>query len=122
VLDLAPHFDDFLGHLFGIGQEVADLRKRHTDLAPIFAVKRLFVQRRALKAHPEKEAAGFDADSLRRQLTELFGGAFDEATFATHVEVAEGRGANTAHLDLAARYAAWATQTDEAAPSPQGRP
>ncbi len=49
-------------------------------------MKRLFVQRRALKAHHEPEAETFDADALRAALTTAFGGQFDELTFARHVD------------------------------------
>ncbi|HWA48390.1 MAG TPA: pyridine nucleotide-disulfide oxidoreductase, partial [Dongiaceae bacterium] len=76
IIETAPHLDDFLGELFGIAAEVADLRRQHSELAPIYAVKRLFVQRRALKAHPEAEANSFDADAIRTELTGLFGGTF----------------------------------------------
>src|SRR5579864_7306831 len=49
LVDLAPHLEDFLGELFGIGRELHDLRAAHDRLAPLYAVKRLFVQRRAVK-------------------------------------------------------------------------
>lgn len=86
IIETAAHLDDFIGELFGISDEVAALRRQHSELAPIYAVKRLFVQRRALKAHNEAAAAGFDADELRHALTGLFGGKFDELNFATHVD------------------------------------
>ena len=56
ILDLAGHVEDFIGELFGIQPELKELQARHSDLAPLFSVKRLFVQRRALKAHREQEA------------------------------------------------------------------
>src|SRR6266700_346220 len=46
LVDLAPHLEDFVGELFGIGKEVRALQARHDELAPLYAVKRLFVQRR----------------------------------------------------------------------------
>ncbi len=113
ILDLAGHLEDFLGHLFGIETELKELQARHSDLAPLFTVKRLFVQRRALKAHREQEAATFDADALRAELTALFGGQFDELTFARHVEHWSANEASYPNeLALAAKYAAWATQTE----------
>src|SRR5579871_4778964 len=45
VTELAPHLEDFIGDLFGIGADVRALQARHHELAPIYAVKRLFVQR-----------------------------------------------------------------------------
>src|SRR5688572_30209165 len=114
IIETAPHLDDFLGELFGIADEVAELRRQHSELAPIYAVKRLFVQRRALKAHNEAAAAGFDADELRTALTGLMGGKFDELSFATHVDYWLKNEANyPAELDLATKYAAWATQSAE---------
>ncbi|HEX6118513.1 MAG TPA: pyridine nucleotide-disulfide oxidoreductase, partial [Dongiaceae bacterium] len=112
IIDLAAHLDDFLGELFGIGEELGALRKQHTELAPLYSVKRLFVQRRALKAHNETAAAALGADELRAELTALFGGRFDELSFATHVDNWLKNEADRAReLDLATKYAAWATQT-----------
>ena len=54
---LAPHLDDFLARLFGIEAEAQALAARHHELAPLYSVKRLFVQRRALhKVKPESDA------------------------------------------------------------------
>src|SRR6202012_6154091 len=47
--DGAPHVEDFLGALFGISAEIKALQAVHHELAPIYTVKRLFVQRRAVK-------------------------------------------------------------------------
>src|SRR5215467_9652886 len=49
LVDLAAHLEDFVGELFGIESEVRDLQARHHELAPLYSVKRLFVQRRAVK-------------------------------------------------------------------------
>jgi NADPH-dependent glutamate synthase beta subunit-like oxidoreductase/NAD(P)H-flavin reductase len=112
IIAAAAHVDDFLGELFGIEDELSALRKQHTDLAPLYSVKRLFVQRRALKAHNEAAAAALDADAIRAELTPLLGGKFDELSFATHVDAWLKNESNHAHaLDLATKYAAWATQT-----------
>jgi len=43
LIDLAPHLEDFIGDLFGIEAEVRALQARHHALAPLYAVKRLFV-------------------------------------------------------------------------------
>jgi len=120
LIDLAPHLEDFLARLFGIGAEVAALRARHDALAPLYAVKRLFVQRRAAKAHKPEEAAGFDGRALAAALAQRFGAAFDgaanatgindgELVFARHVDrwLAD-EAAHQDDLALAARYAAWA--------------
>ena len=56
LLALAPHVEDFLGRLFGIGGEMIALAERIDALAPLFSRKRLFVQRRAMKAMKPEEA------------------------------------------------------------------
>ncbi|WP_374655937.1 FAD-dependent oxidoreductase [Dongia sp.] len=113
ILDLAGPLEDFLGHLFGIALELGALQARHNELAPLYTCKRLFVQRRALKAYGPDKIAAIDADALRRELTALLGGAFDELRFATQVE--EWGKDETAHareIDLALQYAAWAAQSE----------
>src|SRR5262245_26143745 len=64
LLALAPHLEDFLAELFGIRAEAASVAARHHELAPLYACKRLFVQRRAQRAFKPEAAAGFDADAL----------------------------------------------------------
>jgi NADPH-dependent glutamate synthase beta subunit-like oxidoreductase/NAD(P)H-flavin reductase len=102
LVALAPHFEDFIAKLFGIEAEARALAERHNELAPLYSVKRLFVQRRALhKVKPEDARPdGFDFTTeldFARQVTEWLK---DEA-------------ANAEKLERAARYAAWATTTDE---------
>src|SRR5438046_1729580 len=48
LIALAPHVEDFIAKLFGIEAEARALADKHNELAPIYTVKRLFVQRRAL--------------------------------------------------------------------------
>src|SRR5712671_5796962 len=57
LVDLSPHLEDFVGDLFGIAGEVRALQAAHDKLAPLFSVKRLFVQRRAVKEIKEADAA-----------------------------------------------------------------
>ena len=45
LVALAPHVEDFLAKLFGIEAEVRALAEKHNELAPLYSVKRLFVQR-----------------------------------------------------------------------------
>jgi NADPH-dependent glutamate synthase beta subunit-like oxidoreductase/NAD(P)H-flavin reductase len=113
LLALAPHVEDFVGGLFGIRPEVQALAARHHELAPLYACKRLFVQRRAQRAHKPEEAAGFDAAALEQALVERFGGPLTELAFARHVMGwLEDEAANAEALDLATRYAAWALLTE----------
>ncbi|NQU59459.1 MAG: FAD-dependent oxidoreductase, partial [Rhodospirillales bacterium] len=112
ILDLAPHVDDFVGHLFGIEREVRALAERHHDLAPLFACKRLFVQRQAAKKIKPEEAETIDGPALEQQLTTLMGGAFDQLTFARAVMAwLDDEDANAEVTDLARRYAGWAFHT-----------
>ena len=102
IIALAPHLEDFLARLFGIEAEAQALAARHHELAPLHAVKRLFVQRRALhKVKPEDATPiGFDFSSeldFARRVTEWLA---DEKQFEME-------------LEGAARYAAWASTTSE---------
>src|SRR5262245_26539295 len=55
LIALAPHLEDFVASLFGIEAAVRELEARHHALAPLFAVKRQFVQRKAMNAHKPDE-------------------------------------------------------------------
>jgi NADPH-dependent glutamate synthase beta subunit-like oxidoreductase/NAD(P)H-flavin reductase len=116
LVDLAPHVEDFLGALFGIEAEVRALQARHHALAPLYTVKRLFVQRRAVKGVTPDQAAAIDGEATARALEPLLGGPLTEQNFAAAVDPwMADEAANAPSLDLAARYAAWATL------SPAGR-
>jgi len=102
LVALAPHVEDFLARLFGIEDEARALAERHNELAPLYSVKRLFVQRRALhKVKPENatpDAFAFTTElDYARQVTEWLK---DESS-------------NKERLENAARYAAWASLTPE---------
>ncbi len=118
LIELAPHLEDFIAGLFGIRREVQDLAERHHRLAPVFTCKRLFVQRQAVKAWKPEVAAGFDGPGLAAELAGLMGESIDgsavsELAFARKVNAwMEDEAAHKQHLDLAGRYAAWATLTD----------
>ncbi|MCC7260141.1 MAG: FAD-dependent oxidoreductase [Alphaproteobacteria bacterium] len=112
--DLAPALEDFIAELFGIEQEVQALSAAHHALNPLYACKRLFVQRRAAKAHKPEETESFDGASLRKELAALFGESFSEESYARHVTQWMEQGeAQEASLALAARYACWALYSVE---------
>ena len=48
IIELAPHVEDFVGELFGISPEIAALQAQHHELAPLYAAKRRYVQKKAL--------------------------------------------------------------------------
>src|SRR5260370_40742505 len=124
LVDLAPFLEDFIGELFGIEAELQALQARHHELAPLSSVKRLFVQRRAVKGVKEADAVAIDGSGLAYELDRLMGGPLDdevavtawERLYAQHVAnwLADAAGTEPA-LDTAQRYAAWATL------SPEGR-
>src|SRR5512134_1919870 len=102
LVALAPHVEDFVARLFGIEAEAQALAARHHELAPLYSVKRLFVQRRALhKVKPEDARPdGFEFTT--------------ELDFARKVtEWQKDEAANQAKLEGAARYAAWAVLTPD---------
>src|SRR3954470_3465782 len=127
LVDLAPEIEDFIGELFGIAAEIRELQARHDELAPLYTVKRLFVQRRAVKEIKEADAAQLNGPKLGEELATLIGGpAADFSTRAGTIAwelryaeaVARWLDEETAHklpLRAALEYAAWATL------SPAGR-
>ena len=108
VVALGPHLDGFVAALFGIEAETLALARETHALDPIHACKRLFVQRQAVKKYPDP--AGFDGAALRAALEAVIGGALTEAVFAERVTAWEAAG-DAEVLDVAMRYAAWATLT-----------
>src|SRR5262245_46401567 len=47
MVAIAPHLEDFIAELFGISAEAGALAARHETLAPLYALKRKFVQKKA---------------------------------------------------------------------------
>ncbi|MDB5805558.1 MAG: hypothetical protein JWN73_2880 [Betaproteobacteria bacterium] len=118
LIDLAPHVEDFIGALFGVKGEIAELQARHHELAPLFTVKRQFVQRKAAKAFDAAAANALDGVGLTKELQGLIGAtdtdlsAF-ELAFAHHVTRWQADEATFAGaLDLALKYAAWALSSE----------
>ncbi|MBV9552574.1 MAG: FAD-dependent oxidoreductase, partial [Alphaproteobacteria bacterium] len=114
----APHVEDFLGDLFGIEPEIRALQARHDELAPLYSVKRLFVQRRAVKDIKPEQAAALDGAALRAALEPQLGAVRAtragilawERRFAEAVSAwLEDEAANAPAVQAALEYAAWAT-------------
>jgi NADPH-dependent glutamate synthase beta subunit-like oxidoreductase/NAD(P)H-flavin reductase len=113
MIAVAPILQDFLAELFGIVPEVDALQAGDRKLTPLYSVKRLFVQRSAIRKYPADKAASFDGDALRADLEGRIGGEFTELRYAEAVSgwlTAEKDNAEA--LDVAAKYAAWATHTE----------
>ncbi len=97
LIDLAPHVEDFLGELFNIKKEIIALAETHHALAPIYACKRLFVQRRAAKVTGAAELSEPDYSFV------------SELEFSKQVmNWLNDEVVNKDVLDEAAKYAAWA--------------
>jgi NADPH-dependent glutamate synthase beta subunit-like oxidoreductase/NAD(P)H-flavin reductase len=110
LIAVAPHVEDFMAALFGIADEVRALEARHHALAPLFAVRRQFVQRKAANAFKGAAAEALDGHALRAALEARLG-TFDDLAFATAVlEWQRDESAHAEPLALALQYAAWATQ------------
>ena len=110
IVALAPHLEDFIAHLFGIEPDLRRLQERHSELAPLYSVKRRFVQRKAITGQTAETASQLDGAALEAELESLLQEPVTELSFAAHVaRWLEDEGAHKDHLHLAAQYAAWAT-------------
>jgi hypothetical protein len=111
LVAVAPHVEDFIARLFGIEAEARTLAAKHDELAPLYSVKRLFVQRRAMHKVKPEEIQNFDAEAAART---LLGETFTELEFARKVtQWMQDEAAHASQLEAAARYAAWAATTAE---------
>ncbi len=109
LVDLGAHVETFLAQLFSIGAEADALARRTHALSPLYAVKRLFVQKRAAKAAKAEALAGFDP----ARMDALLGAGWSETKFAEAVTAWEkDETANAANLALALDYAGWALVTE----------
>ncbi|HEY7338889.1 MAG TPA: FAD-dependent oxidoreductase [Bryobacteraceae bacterium] len=114
MIELARYLEDFLAEQFGIAQEVAELQARHHELAPLYAIKRKFVQRKAISGVASEQAAEIDGDLLARELEKRFDAPLTERVFAERVsQWLEREPEFAAKIGLAARYAAWAALTPD---------
>ena len=112
LLALAPHVEAFIVRLFGIVDEAAALRARHTELAPLFRAKWKFVKRQGLLRHDGASVADFDGVGAEGLIAQWLGQPFEELAFARAVLAWQKTDPPpTERLELAARYSAWAVLT-----------
>jgi NADPH-dependent glutamate synthase beta subunit-like oxidoreductase/NAD(P)H-flavin reductase len=112
LLALTPYVEGFVARLFGIESELRALSARHHELAPLYQVKRLFVQRKAMHRIKAEEAEKLDGAALAARLETAMGETFAELAFARHVTAwQKDESAHAAELDTALQYAAWAAHT-----------
>lgn len=113
LLQLSGHVDDFVSALFGIEREIKALSARHHELAPLYRVKRLFVQRKAMNQYKPDAAMAIDGDAVGQALAERFGEPLTELAFARHVsEWMQSGPPDALAMDSALQYAAWAAHTE----------
>ena len=90
------------------------LRSRHDVLAPLYSVKRLFVQRRAAKKYGPTRPGLSTGRRYGRNSSRCSGANSPNCAFAEQIEAwMKAEAEHAAALDLAARYAAWATHTPQ---------
>lgn len=113
IVELAPHLEDFIGHLFGIETPLDALRARHNALAPLLAVKRKFVQKKIGTIAPD-QLKTLNGTALAADLAAIMQGPVTEDTLALHIAKWLASPADhAAHLQLATQYSAWASLTPE---------
>ena len=114
ILAVAPVLEAFLIKFFGIAGAADALAGRHAELAPIYEVKRQFVQRQAAKLIPPEQASQSDGPALLHSLKGRMGGEFDELAFAKKIiEWQSDRANHSEILETARQYAAWAVHSPE---------
>ena len=114
MIEAAPYVEDFIGQLFGITPELDELRARHNALAPLYSIKRRFVQRKALTGVTVEQANAIDGPAIAIELEAISGAPLTQKTFAANVaRWLESEIRNAHELRLAAQYAAWATLSIE---------
>ena len=114
IISLAPHLEDFIGHLFAIDWEMEAMQAHHNALSPLLNAKRRFVQKRALTGAKKEEAEKLDGPALEKELEARLGGVpFTEKRFAQYVNgwlAAEHEHADA--IALAIKYSQWSVLTD----------
>jgi NADPH-dependent glutamate synthase beta subunit-like oxidoreductase/NAD(P)H-flavin reductase len=109
MVELAPLAEDFIKELFGISREAGALEARHEVLEPLYALKRKFVQKKAISGVTREQAEAIDGPTLAAELEALFNEPLTEDSFVQHVSRwLEDEPQHKPQLETAARYAAWA--------------
>src|SRR5471032_1908368 len=116
LIEVARPLEDFVGSLFGVSGEAAELRARHTKLAPLYDCKRLFVQRYAARATKPDVAAALDGAEVSAavKLPVRIEDGLEAWELAFAIAVRDLLGAEfkvetpTQEIEALSRYAAWA--------------
>ncbi|MDO8974988.1 FAD-dependent oxidoreductase [Reyranella sp.] len=121
LIELARPLEDFVGALFGVAHEAAELRARHSRLAPLYDCKRLFVQRYVARALKPDAAAALDGAAVTAavNLPVTFEAGLEAWELAFALAVRAQIGAEfkvetpTPEVEALTRYAAWALHHPE---------
>ena len=114
IIELAPYVDDFIGDLFGIVPELRALQHAHHELAPLYSVKRRFIQRKALTGQTAEKALAINGPAVAAELATFLLEPLTERSYAEHVSRwLDAEAEHAEPLRLAADYAVWATLTPE---------
>jgi NADPH-dependent glutamate synthase beta subunit-like oxidoreductase/NAD(P)H-flavin reductase len=118
LIELARPLEDFLAAMFGVADEAAHLRARHSTLAPLYDCKRLFVQRYAQRAIKPEAAKALDSATVTRDVGLAVDGLEAwELAFALAVRAELGAEFKvetpTPRIEALTRYAAWALHHPE---------
>ena len=109
IVEVAPHVEDFIGELFGISADLRALQAKHHSLAPIYALKRRFVQKKAISGVTKEQASSINGLAVAADLEALFNEPLTEASFVEHVSRwLDAEPEHQKQLQIAAQYAAWA--------------
>jgi hypothetical protein len=109
IIEVAPHVEDFIGELFGISSDLRALQSKHHSLAPIYALKRRFVQKKAISGVTREQASAINGLAVAAELESLFNEPLTEASFVDHVSRwMDAEAQHQPQLQIAAQYAAWA--------------
>jgi len=109
LVELAPHVEDFIGELFGVSAEVRALQAKHHALAPLYSLKRRFVQKKAISGVTKEQASAINGLAVAAELEALFNEPLTEASFVEHVSRwLDAEPEHQPQLQLAQQYAAWA--------------
>ncbi|MGH9595031.1 MAG: FAD-dependent oxidoreductase, partial [Bryobacteraceae bacterium] len=94
---------------FQISSHVRKLQEHHDALAPLYALKRKFIQKKAISGVTKEQATAINGRSVAAELEALFNEPLTEASFVEHVSRwLETESEHPTQLQTAARYAAWA--------------
>ncbi len=113
IVESAPFVEDFIAELFGIEAGLGELRAQHGVLAPLYAVKRKFVQQKVNRSTAD-QAKAISGLAIAAELEGLMQAPLTEQTYAEYVMRWNGDpAAHTRELQLAGEYAAWAALSPE---------